>query len=174
MWITQDYDGYLKLHTNEPHIICDIWVSKGSELNGKHSPNKNWRDSLINLETHDYKIKDGILVKVSKHMAEMRHGDLKRKPTPRKHAELACKYFLDDTVEIQSRVSKHIDWENNNNPCFLAHVEYREKPKTKTVRFRNYINHDNEAWTWHAECTPPDLKEWVGDCWQEVEVSCDD
>lgn len=161
MWISQDYDGYLKLHINEPHVICDIWVSEGSELNGRYGANENWHNSLINLETHDYKIEDGILVRVS----------LLNEPTPRKHSELACKYFMDDTVDIQVRTGN--EWVDNKSPMFVDSVEYREKPKTETVRFKNYINHDNEACTWHAECAPPNLKEWVGG-WQEVEVTCND
>lgn len=129
MWIAQDRDGTIYRYDEKPKYGLSGW----SEDHGYESfirsgkRNKDWMNSLINLDTHSYEIKDGILCKVDK----------AKKPTPRKHAELACKYFTDDTVVVQSKFS--MGWKDEEYPVFMDKLEYREKPKTKTIRFRNFI-----------------------------------
>ena len=156
MWITQDADGWIKIHYHYQRKTSDIWHSSGSEITKREKPNKNWEDSLINLDTHDYEIKDGILTKLDK----------AKKPTPRKHAELACKYFMDDTVQIQFRHSGP-RWHNTENPEFIDRVEYREKPKTKTIRFRNFIK---DGIIFVTTTDEVGNVKWLGE-WREVTIN---
>lgn len=155
MWITQDEDGWLKIHYHYPSKVSDIWHSSMGEITKLGKPNKNWEDSLINLDTHDYEIKDETLMKLDK----------AKKPTPRKHAELACKYFMDDTVDIQYAIGN--DWIDNDNPMFIDTVEYREKPETKTIRFRNFIK---DGIIFVTTTDEVGNVEWLGD-WQEVTIN---
>lgn len=162
MWISQDRDGWIKKHVVFPRKVHGSWLSDGCDyVQMTYENNVDWENSLINIYTHNYEIKDGILMKLDK----------AKKPTPRKHAELACKYFMDDTVQIQFRHSGSI-WHNTENPEFIDRVEYREKPKTKTVRFRNYLNSDGNVCASYSDSVQdqPFFKEWIGD-WQEVAIN---
>lgn len=49
--------------------------------------------------------------------------------------------------------------------------EYRIKPKTKIVRFRNWYHTNGRVYASHSQCEEngPDFVKWLGD-WQEVEV----
>mgnify|MGYP000916786031 FL=1 len=49
--------------------------------------------------------------------------------------------------------------------------EYRIKPKTKTIRFRNWYHTNGRVYASHSQCEEngPDFVKWLGD-WQEVEV----
>lgn len=57
------------------------------------------------------------------------------------------------------------DWRDVNDG-----YEYRIKPKTRIVRFRNYIVRNNLNIKVALKNTnPPDFNKWLGD-WQEVEI----
>lgn len=163
MWIAQDRCGDIYKYSKEPYISegQKQWFGHHSHSHESSGyKNKNWQYSLINLETHDYKIEDGILVRV----------DRVKKPAPRKHAELACKYFMDDTINIQLKIGN--DWIDNPKPMFEDSGEYRIKPKTSTVTFRNYLSADGCVRAFNsgdALDAPYDSYEWICD-WQEVEV----
>ncbi len=143
-WISQDYDGYVKKHIESTMIIDDIWFSKNRELicpDDHHTGIKDWQKSLINLETHDYKIENGILMKVEKEQI-IKGSDLQYK----------------DAYGI---------W------CDCLTSEYRLKPKTKIVRFRNFLHIDEYVETCISEDDNVENKDyfvkWIGD-WQEVEI----
>lgn len=71
-WIAQDKDGAICLFVDKPVDIDEVfWLRQGGYILKQQDLGRghfltNWRDSLINLETHDYKIEDGILMKVEK------------------------------------------------------------------------------------------------------------
>ena len=59
------------------------------------------------------------------------------------------------------------DWRDVNDG-----YEYRIKPRTRIVRFRNYITNEG-AVKITVETMPNDFKQWLGD-WQEVEIEEND
>jgi len=142
-WIAQDKNGLIvKYYDTEPTIgERDVGFINGYKwtLYKEGKPNSNWRESLINLKTHDYKIEDGILMQVEKEQII-------------KGSELQYK-------------DCYGEWQD----CHLE--EYRIKPQTKTVRFRNYIDGEGRVCSWGSDNfnDPVFFTRWLGD-WQEVEV----
>lgn len=68
-WIAQDKDGSIGKYSTLPDLRSMGWYAEVCELVQKEIEGLtkyDWKDSLINLETHDYKIIDGILIKVDK------------------------------------------------------------------------------------------------------------
>jgi len=133
-WIAQDYDGRIDMYITKPVHDTHGWIAIDYENIVKGSSGmrpKNWRDSIIDLETHDYKIEDGILMKVEKELRiQYKHKDLN-------------------------------EWKD----LIMPECEYRLKPKTKVVRFRNYLYKGQVMVAYQGS---GDI-EWIGD-WQEVEV----
>lgn len=160
-WIAQDRDGRICKFMDKPYINATqnyrFVTSNGNcgvlqeSLCGKKT--KGWKQSLINLETHDYKIEDGILMRVEK-TNHKRH----------KHADLIHAWA--EGVEIEYR-NANGDWEDAN-PGWFENREYRIKPAKKTIRFRNYL-YKGQVMVAYKDA---DNTEWIGD-WQEVEVNND-
>ena len=71
-FIAQDKDGAIYKYEDEPLIktnsmfIADIGHQKLVQVAIEGLTKHDWKESLINLETHDYKIVDGILIRVDK------------------------------------------------------------------------------------------------------------
>ena len=162
MWIAQDKNGDIVQYLNIPHIMTE----KKEWDTGDHNwhfisagvKNKNWHDSLINLETHDYKIEDGILMKVEK-------------PKPKRHRNADFIHAWAEGAEIQYK-DEYGEWIEASGPSWGLGIEYQIKPKTKTVRFRNYITNQNLpgiVFDNHPDIDPLLFKEWIGD-WQEVSI----
>lgn len=64
----------------------------------------------------------------------------------RAHADLATKYFMDDSVEIQFWNELSNSWEPClTTPNFCAESRYREKPKEITIWYRNYLVHSESS-----------------------------
>ena len=80
-WISQDKNGEIYMYKKQPHIEINVWTTCSPEylkIKDTKIEIPNWRDSLINLKTHDYKIEDGILMKVEKGLKiQYKHKDLK-------------------------------------------------------------------------------------------------
>lgn len=155
-WIAQDKFGCIAKYYSKPKNDRVEFYESDSDVIQKSTGMeiKNWECSLINLETHDYKIEDGILVKVEK--------------TQRcKYADVFIEAANDKTKVLQvKKLGTWFDVDVNN-------YEYRIKPENKPirVRFRIYLNHDNEPCIWQGEGEPTDLKAWIDNgCWQEVQV----
>jgi hypothetical protein len=57
------------------------------------------------------------------------------------HADLAIKYFMDETdsVKIQFRKRDEDDWLDCEEPMFNRSAQYREKPIKTTIWYRNYV-----------------------------------
>lgn len=91
---------------------------------------------------------------------------------PRPHAELAARYFADDTMKCWTRGNNSKQWWPNHTPDFSANLEYHvghEPPPitrtiTLTVNGRKWVlpeplrEHPNEGATyWSAD--------WMGQLW---------
>lgn len=83
-----------------------------------------------------------------------------------KHADLIHAWA--DGAEIQY-YNRHDKWDNIDTPSWDKENKYRIKPKTKTVRFRNYLNENGGVRAWSSYGIPDMFVKWLGD-WQEVEV----
>ena len=88
----------------------------------------------------------------------------------RKHAELIHAWA--EGAKIQYFDISRNEWLDTmyNNPSWFDDTEYRLKPKTTIVRFRNYV-HEGSVKV-HSPGTaipPPGEMKWIGD-WQTVEV----
>lgn len=68
---------------------------------------------------------DGRYVWFNETETRLRDDQIKLATQPRPHAELACKYFMDDRVRVDYR-SGAGEWELVAHPCFVHTVEYRE------------------------------------------------
>ncbi len=72
---------------------------------------------------------------------------------------------INNKPKFQYRLSPNDNWIDLNDG-----YEYRIKPKTKTVRFRNYLTLAGNVYTTLYNCSNDSgFKKWLGD-WQEVEV----
>ena len=130
-WIAQNEDGSIFIFKDKPEgKTSGVYI--GNDYKKIQSPSitvKDWQNRIVNLETHWFKIEDMLLVQTNK----------------RPHADLACKYFLDDNVEIEIYSNINKEWEEINKPGFLSCVEYREKPsKNKDIWYRNYLDEHGE------------------------------
>ena len=69
-WIAQDKDGAICKYSTLPDLRQKGWYAEENEFTiiemGFVKEINGWKESLINLETHDYKIVDGVLIKVDK------------------------------------------------------------------------------------------------------------
>ena len=63
-----------------------------------------WRESLINLETHDYKIVDGILIKVDKEDKQQKHQHYKKDV---KHLDYIDVYRIIELYELHDPCFQH-------------------------------------------------------------------
>lgn len=86
-------------------------------------------------------------------------------PKRHKHADLIHAWA--EGAEIQYH-DLFTGWEDIEEPGFYENDEYRIKPKTKTVRFRNYLTTNDFVSTSTID-NPDHFKKWLGD-WQDVEV----
>ena len=84
-----------------------------------------------------------------------------------KHADLIHAWA--EGAEIQYH-DPFTGWEDIEEPGFYENDEYRIKPKTETVRFRNYLTEGNMVdVVSNKDPFARIFKKWLGD-WQEVEV----
>lgn len=168
MWIAQDEDGSIYTYAGKPEPRITGFYHDTVIDRIQRSCDK-WKSSLINLETHDYKIEDGILMKVEKVIFEHDNPDITKSHNRHKHADLIHAWA--DGAEIQVKLDNST-WGDciGNDPAWSTGSEYRIKPKTKTVRFRNYIDAEGEVCVTTCEDKPFYFREWIGD-WQEVEVT---
>lgn len=84
-----------------------------------------------------------------------------------KHADLIHAWA--DGAEIQYEAASG-DWFSSSCPNWDEPTQYRIKPKTKTVRFRNYLDIHNKLKVSLDEAPYPVVNKWLGD-WQEIEVT---
>ena len=69
-WIAQDKDGAICKYSILPDLRKKGWYAGENEFTliemGFVKEINGWKESLINLETHDYEISKGILIKIDK------------------------------------------------------------------------------------------------------------
>ena len=108
-WIAQDADGRTFFYDEEPLIKMPFGFMPNGQLKlvAKGKPNQNFRETLINLETHDYKIVDGILIRVDKEdnkSQAVKHAHYKRNV---KHLDYIDVYRIIDLYELHDPCFQH-------------------------------------------------------------------
>ena len=85
-----------------------------------------------------------------------------------KHADLIHAWAEGADIQYNCLIT---GWKDIEDPCFYEDNEYRIKPKTKIVRFRNWYHTNGRVYASHSQCEEngPDFVKWLGD-WQEVDV----
>ena len=159
-WVAQGANGTICASVNKPRAVDQVcsWVygtDKFTIVAMTRRRNPNWKESLIDLSKNDYIIKDGILMATRKHAALI-------------HA------WADGAV-IQSKCTDELWYDLSDEQVvdliLNKVVELRIKPKTKTVKFRNWYATNGRVYGTYCagECNNPDFVTWLGD-WQEVEI----
>ena len=89
--------------------------------------------------------------------------------TTKRHKYADLIHAWAEGAEIQWKDGDY--WKDIEDPGFYEYDEYRIKPKTKTIRFRNWYHTNGRVYASHSQCEEngPDFVKWLGD-WQEVEV----
>ena len=92
-----------------------------------------------------------------------------------KHADLIHAWAEGAEIQYYNNVLKKWVETVHNDPSWRNNVDYRIKPKTKTIRFRNWYHTNGRVYASHSQCEEngPDFVKWLGD-WQEVEVEEND
>ena len=109
-WIAQDKDGKIYKYDSRPNESSTVFIPKGDEdyesvqwrIEGLTK--YDWKDSLINLETHDYKIVDGILIKVDKQDKQQKHQHYKKDV---RHLDYIDVYRIIDLYELHDPCFQH-------------------------------------------------------------------
>jgi len=109
-WIAQDKDGKIYKYDSRPSEWSAVFMPQGGDqceliqrsIEGltKH----DWKESLINLETHDYKIMDGILIKVDKQDKQQKHSHYKKDV---RHIDYIDVYRIIDLYELHDPCFQH-------------------------------------------------------------------
>ena len=109
-WIAQDKDGSIYKYYSRPNESSTVFIPKGDEdyesvqwrIEGLTK--YDWKDSLINLETHDYKIVDGILIRVDKEDKQQKHSHYKKDV---RHLDYIDVYRIIDLYELHDPCFQH-------------------------------------------------------------------
>ena len=181
-WIAQDKDGDTFFYDEEPSLMPFGFIPNGEDLKlvKKGKQNKIPKETLINLETEDYEINDGILTriprktKLDKLIANVKKINKKASKWMNKNRnKLSNTYYLDRCF-YWDICEKH-DW------CYihdeLIKLEQDPEPAKETLKYRvglYYFDHEkylsfatNQEHADLAE-TNPDFARWLTD-WIEVE-----
>ena len=140
-WIAQDKDGDIFFYDEEPLLMPFGFMSGGKDLKlvGKCKKNQIHEETLINLETEDYEINDGILTriprktKLDKLIANVKKIDKKAAKWMNKN-----RYKLKDTYDLMwcfdwNICEKHY-WDNIHD--VLIKLEQDPKPAKETLKYR--------------------------------------
>ena len=109
-WIAQDEDGKIYKYDSRPNELSTVFMPKGDEVcelvHGQIEDltKYDWKESLINLETHDYKIMDGILIKVDKQDKQQKHSHYKKDV---RHLDYIDVYRIIDLYELHDPCFQH-------------------------------------------------------------------
>lgn len=153
-WVAQDADGEIYNYEHKPDELRVTWqgAGNGCVLHSRAAPNPNWKESLIDLSKNDYIIKDGILMATRKHAALI-------------HA------WADGAIIQYKFVGEWVTCADDEVPEFCAKdIELRIKPKTKIVKFRNFICNDTVGLAIFGGTPMPKEYEWIDEDWREVEI----
>ena len=110
-WIAQDKNGAIYKYEDEPLIktnsmfIADIGHQKLVQVGIEGRTRDDWKESLINLETHDYKIIDGILIRVDKEDKQQKKHQHYKKDV--RHLDYIDVYRIIDLYELHDPCFQH-------------------------------------------------------------------
>ena len=182
-WIAQDRDGKIYKYTNESEPGCMelVFATDGRDMKlvrtGK--PNPNFANTLINLETEDYKINDGILTRITR-KTELDKLITKVKKIDKKAAKWMNnnRYKLEDINYLSFcfdwDICEKYDWINIHNELIKLETE----PAKETLKYKVGLYYfDNEKYLSFATNQEheslaqrnPDFVRWLTD-WIEVKV----
>ena len=183
-WIAQETDGYIFFYDEEPLLMPFGFIPNGKDLKlvAKGKPNPNFRETLINLETEDYEINDGILTRIPrKNKLDKLIANVKKinKKAAKWMNKNRCK--LEDVYYIEAC----FDWDicEKHDWCYiydeLIKLEQDPEPAKETLTYRVgfYFYNDDAKHLFlvtnqeHADLEEknPGFVKWVAD-WIEVEV----
>jgi len=110
-WIAQDKDGSIGKYSILPDLRNRGWYAEENEFAlidmGFSYEVNGWEESLINLETHDYKIVDGILIRVDKEgnkSQAVKHAHYKKDV---KHLDYIDVYRIIELYELHDPCFQH-------------------------------------------------------------------
>lgn len=109
-WIAQDKDGKIYKYDSRPNELSTVFMPKGDEvcelvqIQIEDLTKYDWKESLINLETHDYKIMDGILIKVDKQDKQQKHSHYKKDV---RHLDYIDVYRIIELYELHDPCFQH-------------------------------------------------------------------
>ena len=117
-WIAQDKDGCICKYSTLPDLRKKGWYAEDNEFTiiemGFADDVNGWKESLINLETHDYEISKGILIKIDKLISIDEICKAFSVPLPPKHA-----HYKKDVKHLNYiDVYRIIDLYELHDPCF--------------------------------------------------------
>jgi hypothetical protein len=109
-WIAQDSNVAIYKYNSKPDAWTDIFMPQSGEVckiirrEIEGSTRDDWKESLINLETHDYKIIDGVLIKVDKEDKQQKHQHYKKDV---RHLDYIDVYRIIDLYELHDPCFQH-------------------------------------------------------------------
>ena len=110
-WIAQDKDGCICKYSILPDLRNKGWYAEDNELTvieaGFAYEVNGWKESLINLDEYDYKIVNGILIKVDKEdnkSQAVKHAHYKKDV---KHLDYIDVYRIIDLYELHDPCFQH-------------------------------------------------------------------
>ncbi len=110
-WIAQDKDGSIGKYSILPDLRNRGWYAEENEFAlidmGFSYEVNGWKESLINLETHDYEISKGILIRVDKEgnkSQAVKHAHYKKDV---KHLDYIDVYRIIDLYELHDPCFQH-------------------------------------------------------------------
>ena len=109
-WIAQDKDCKICEYNSKPFLLSTVFMPQKYEvckmIQGSIEAREidGWKGSLINLETHDYKIVDGILIRVDKEDKQQKHQHYKKDV---RHLDYIDVYRIIDLYELHDPCFQH-------------------------------------------------------------------
>jgi len=116
-WIAQDEDGSIYKYGSKPDFDGSVFwpvdhdtTNEVDIVQASHrlvGIAENWKESLINLETHDYEIVDGILIRVDKEdnkSQAVKHAHYKKDV---RHLDYIDVYRIIDLYELHDPCFQH-------------------------------------------------------------------
>ena len=109
-WIAQDKDGKIYKYDSRPNEWSAVFMPQKDdqcELVQKEIEGLtkyDWKESLINLETHDYKIIDGILIRMDKEDKQQKHSHYKKDV---RHLDYIDVYRIIELYELHDPCFQH-------------------------------------------------------------------
>ena len=109
-WIAQDKDCKICEYNSKPFLLSTVFMPQKYEvckmIQGSIEAREidGWKESLINLETHDYKIIDGILIRMDKEDKQKKHQHYKKDV---RHLDYIDVYRIIDLYELHDPCFQH-------------------------------------------------------------------